>query len=266
MNDLVTPIDRNPTHAFCAGIVYLIVSCVLFMPARYLFPSVRFAFRNALIRILKPSLADPVYLCDILLADILTSCAKIFHELIGIIVLFVRSLVPPKIQISTDQSATYVRSGMWDFDVFETLLFLEPFITSMPYLIRFRQCINQLLNSSPGSVDAAKHKANAIKYLSALPVIFLARFQKIVMLDLFDGSLDAESHHVFLFCLWIVAAAFNSLYSFYWDLVFDWGMGHCGGHNIASWLAFVFPELSPESSAPGNTQSPPTPAGSAANA
>ena len=44
MNDLVKPMDQNPFHAFCVGIIYMIVLVILIMPARYLFPSIRFAF------------------------------------------------------------------------------------------------------------------------------------------------------------------------------------------------------------------------------
>ena len=153
-------------------------------------------------RIVKPSLKDPVYLSDILLADILTSCAKILFEFAGIWLLFFRSMIPSELQtrgLETNQLNTPSSDTTTAFNV---LSILEPILTALPFLFRFRQCVNEYLNAPTGSSVAARHKANAIKYLSSLPVIFLARFQKMIMIDFLDGDIDSDTKHVVLFYIW----------------------------------------------------------------
>jgi len=44
---------------------------------------------------------------------------------------------------------------------------------SLPFLIRFRQCISELL-LAPTAQAKRRHLGNAIKYLSSLPVIFFS--------------------------------------------------------------------------------------------
>ncbi|KAJ1917212.1 protein-ER retention protein [Mycoemilia scoparia] len=261
VGDLVKPIDQSPLHAFCVGITYMAIWVLTIMPLRFLYHRVRFAFLASLWRIVKPSLTDRVFFCDILLADILTSCAKLLFELFGICFLFVRALIPSELSTSTNYHHGGYHSssigggggvgdnpmpGDSDSAAFNFLSVLEPVLASLPFLFRFRQCVNEYLNSPRGSSAAARHKANAIKYLSSLPVIFLARFQKMVMLDFYDGEIESDNKHIVLFAIWVFCAVFNSLYSFYWDIVFDWGLGHINGFNLASLLSYVFPEFVPD--------------------
>jgi len=67
---------------------------------------------------------------------------------------------------------------------------------SLPYLIRFRQCLIEY-RSSP--VNASKRPLfNALKYASSFPVIFLSAAQRTVVLELAAVSGEAvarESWH-----------------------------------------------------------------------
>lgn len=75
--------------------------------------------------------------------------------------------------------------------------------------------------------------ANACKYASAFPVIFLSAMQKSVATEVAAakgmtvGELSQESrwfgeHR--LFRLWLLAVVVNSMFSFYWDVQKDWGL------------------------------------------
>lgn len=76
--------------------------------------------------------------------------------------------------------------------------------------------------------------ANAIKYCSAFPVIFLSAAQKIVVSEVAAAKgmsveeLSKSGDRWFgehrLFRLWLLAVVVNSMYSFYWDVAKDWGL------------------------------------------
>jgi hypothetical protein len=86
--------------------------------------------------------------------------------------------------------------------------FLIPFLLALPYILRFIQCIivNRALNDT-------SQFFNAIKYTTALPVVFLS-FVKY--------SVPLTSWHSFWKPLWVASAVVNSSYSFYWDVERDW--------------------------------------------
>lgn len=58
------------------------------------------------------------------------------------------------------------------------------------------------------------HLLNTLKYCSSLLVIFVGAFPQVM------GHAKPEKSSFFLLC-----AVFNSLYSFVWDVVMDWGLG-----------------------------------------
>jgi hypothetical protein len=76
--------------------------------------------------------------------------------------------------------------------------------------------------------------ANALKYCSAFPVIFLSAAQKIVVKDVAAAKgitvaeLGQSGERWFgehrLFRLWLLAVVVNSMFSFYWDVEKDWGL------------------------------------------
>nr|ODN89463.1 hypothetical protein L203_02173 [Cryptococcus depauperatus CBS 7841] len=170
--------------------------------------------RRAMKRILLPRLHDPIYFSDVILADILTSFAKVLGDL----------------WVSTSQiwfgGVTQGRVSQHGWSKYITL-----FMVSLPYLLRFRQCLLEYYQSSWSS---PRPLANALKYFSAFPVIFLSAAQKTVITDiaLQKGVTVQElsKHHDRwygqhrLFRLWLLAVCVNSLYSFWWDVMMDWGL------------------------------------------
>lgn len=165
-------------------------------------------FLSALHRCLLPSLKQPIHFSDVVLADILTSLAKVFGDLwISV------SMLSP----GGSLRAFPVIKG-WS-------QWIVPFMMSFPYFVRFRQCMTEFLSSPHYSDKRALF--NAIKYLSAFPVIFLSAAQRPVKVDMTAENEAAGTswygEHQ-LFGLWLLAVAINSGYSFWWDVTNDWGL------------------------------------------
>ncbi|KAI9482259.1 EXS family-domain-containing protein [Coemansia mojavensis] len=209
---------------------YIAVILLLIMPQRALCHTVRMQFLGLLGRIVKPSLEDPVWLADIVMADILTSCARMFADLVLVACQFGRFIWPIRHEALEDRGglqalAQFVRQRQAQ-NACTSAGILGVFLVCAPYAFRLRQCVNEYLKAVPGSNDARRHLANAIKYASSFPVIALSATQRQVTVD---GVMETKYSDWALrmaFGLWIAAVVFNSLYSFYWDVAFDWNLGH----------------------------------------
>lgn len=148
---------------------------------------------------------------DILLADALTSYAKVLGDLFISMCMFFSSG-----SSSTGQPNRNC-GGFW-----------VPFIIAIPSMIRLRQCLIEYLrvrrvNKRTGRVDAATgwggvHLANALKYSTAFPVIIFSALQRLP-----DPSQYGLSE-TRLFRLWLLSVIVNSGYSFYWDVARDWDL------------------------------------------
>lgn len=116
-------------------------------------------------------------------------------------------------------------------------------LLSLPYTLRFRQCIMEYHQSS---YTSPRPLANALKYFSAFPVILLSAMQKTVVADLalaqgITVQELKESHSRWfgehrLFRLWLLAVMVNSMFSFYWDVEMDWGLKLC---EVDTWFPKV---------------------------
>ncbi len=114
---------------------------------------------------------------------------------------------------------------------------MEP---SLPYVLRFRQCLLEYYQSSGSS---PRPLANALKYFSAFPVILLSAAQKIVITEVASAKgitvqeLGDTGDRWFgehrLFRIWLLGVVINSMYSFYWDVEMDWGLALC---QVDTWL------------------------------
>ncbi|KAG7293336.1 hypothetical protein NEMBOFW57_003384 [Staphylotrichum longicolle] len=141
---------------------------------------------------------------DILLADVLTSYAKILADLFVCLCMFFFG--------GRDGSATARPDRGCGGAV------LVPLIMAVPSAIRLRQCLIEFgrVRSAPfreATGWGGQHLANAAKYSTAFPVIVLGamlRNQK-------EGSPG-------LYKAWVAACLLNSLYSFYWDVAKDWDL------------------------------------------
>lgn len=86
---------------------------------------------------------------------------------------------------------------------------------ALPYLIRARQCIVMYyVGKFSDDPKRYQHTLNAIKYSTSLFPICLSAYQKTV------SDQTAKELETYLVILFII----NSLYSYAWDVLMDWGM------------------------------------------
>ncbi|KAK0618520.1 EXS-domain-containing protein [Bombardia bombarda] len=143
---------------------------------------------------------------DVLLADVLTSYAKVLGDLFVCLCMF----------LTRNGSATNRPDRRCGGAV------IVPLIMAVPSMIRLRQCLIEYLRvrRSPFKESAGwggQHVANAIKYSTAFPVITLSA----LMRNVSGGNQAAATS---LYRAWLVACLVNSLYSFYWDVAKDWDL------------------------------------------
>ncbi|KAJ2005825.1 protein-ER retention protein [Coemansia thaxteri] len=207
-------------QTFFALLAYVAVVGIMVLPQRVFCHAVRMQFLGSLARIVSPSMSSPVFLCDIVLADILTSCARTFADMRLVACQFV-SLVWPASAGREADSCTH--TGV-----------VGALLVATPYAFRLRQCVNEYLQAPPASAEARRHLANAAKYASAFPVICLSLMHRRIEIAAAEAAKAGSSLDVkhpdwtarVVFGLWIIAVALNSLYSYYWDVAFDWNLGH----------------------------------------
>ncbi|EPT05011.1 hypothetical protein FOMPIDRAFT_149215 [Fomitopsis schrenkii] len=200
-------LDRVDTFKFIPAIASLVVTMVLISPSNVFQKAERDRFLHAIRRCLFPS-ARRVHFADVVFADVFTSFAKVLGDLWYSFWM----LMPGGSLLVLPAQDGWRR---W----------ILPTLMSLPYLVRFRQCLIDY--RAPGNTSA-RPLYNALKYATSFPVIYLSAAQRIVVSELRAVKGDVVVHQAWhgehaLFRLWLFAAIVNSLYSFWWDVTHDWG-------------------------------------------
>ncbi|KAE8075751.1 hypothetical protein FH972_014440 [Carpinus fangiana] len=177
--------------------LYCGVAMVLIFPFDIFYLSSRYYLLRTLWRILLPLQASAISFSDFFLADILTSMAKVFSDLERSVCRMVHRQVATIAWFEADSVC-----GSHSVAI--------PVILVLPYLFRFFQCLRQYKDT--GEKTAV---LNALKYSTAVPVIFLSALKYHVFPDRWTS---------FYRPLWLLSSVLNSLYSFYWDVTRDWDL------------------------------------------
>ncbi|KAG0071029.1 protein-ER retention protein [Linnemannia elongata] len=194
----------NPRVGILVPILgYLSIVLMVFIPFNVLFKKERYRFLRSMKKALFSGFKTEVTFADVILADILTSFARVFGDLaVALCLMF----------LDRDGSNSDACYGS----------ILVPIMTSIPYCIRLRQCLTEYIESN---YTVERHLMNALKYASAFPVIIISSMQKSSKTASMKG---VEYNGYFsdnsLFRLWLFFVAINSFYSFYWDIYHDWSL------------------------------------------
>ncbi|KAL4368287.1 hypothetical protein GQ457_05G000410 [Hibiscus cannabinus] len=176
-------------------ILYIAFALVLVFPFDIFYLSSRYFFLRTLWRIALP--LQPISFPDFFLADILTSMAKVFSDLERSVCRMVHSQVATIAWFEADS-------------VCGSHAVAIPVVLVIPYIWRLMQCLRQYKDT--------KEKTslfNALKYSTAVPVIFLSALKYHVLPDRWTYVYRP---------LWLFSSFVNSLYSFYWDVTRDWDL------------------------------------------
>ncbi|KAI5123051.1 hypothetical protein M0805_000486 [Coniferiporia weirii] len=190
------------SHKFIPTVAALSLLMFAISPFNILEKRTRDQFLHAIRRCLSSPTSMPVYFSDVVLADIFTSYAKV----IGDVWLSLCMIVP------SGSLLIFPSQDGWS-------RLMVPCLMSIPYFVRFRQCIVDYLQPT---TTTRKPLYNALKYASSFPVIFLSAAQRGATSDLMTEDSEVGEHP--LFRLWLLSVLINSLYSFWWDVTHDWGL------------------------------------------
>jgi hypothetical protein len=159
--------------------------------------------RQGLLRALSSVLFSPVTgvaFGHVILADLLTSYSKVFADMYSTMCVIVHSpdrhFHPEVLHVCRHDT-------------------IGPLVASLPSWLRLLQCLRCY-----ASERERRHLFNALKYASAFPVLALSHVKQ--------SQFSATISH-----LWLASLLVNSLFSFYWDVYHDWGLGSV---TSANWL------------------------------
>ncbi|XP_041009228.1 SPX and EXS domain-containing protein 1-like isoform X3 [Juglans microcarpa x Juglans regia] len=176
-------------------LLYCAVAMILVFPFDIFYMSSRYYLLRTLWRILLPLQA--ISFSDFFLADILTSMAKVFSDLERSVCRMLHRQVATIAWFEADSVC-----GSHSIAI--------PLVLVLPYLFRFFQCLRQYKDTREKTT-----LLNALKYSTAVPVIFLSALKYHVFPDRWTN---------FYRPLWLLSGVLNSLYSFYWDVTRDWDL------------------------------------------
>lgn len=135
-----------------------------------------------------------VSFAEVVLADVLTSLSKVFKDIGFTIMMIYAKLTKTNI-----------------IDHHESGMILIALLASLPFWLRIRQCSVQLWYA-PDFNARIPISLNTLKYVSGFPPIWIA------------AAASLGYFHPRLPQLTAVFATINSLFSYSWDLLMDWGM------------------------------------------
>eukprot|EP00906_Rhabdomonas_costata_P026894 RCo038283 len=180
--------------------------------------------RQALLRVLLGTFLSPlagVHFVHVIVGDLLTSYSKVFHDLYGASCVILTS-EDRHFHADLLRSCRNDSLGMW--------------VTSIPTWLRLVQCLSCYLSLPEHD---RKHLANALKYASALPVLFFSYLQNNIQSSVALGMIPADP--LTIQRLWLLSLIINSVYSYYWDVYNDWGLGSFFSTNLLLRDRMLFP-------------------------
>ncbi|KAG8900377.1 hypothetical protein FRB99_006100 [Tulasnella sp. 403] len=180
----------------------------LFCPFNVFQRRERELFMLAVRRCLFVSTNESIHFSDVILADIFTSFAKVLGD----------------VYVSAYMILPWGSLKMSALQLHGLSEWIIPALISLPYIVRFRQCIAEYNYSNQTNTRSL---LNALKYATSFPVIFLSAMQRYVIPDV--NSVDGTLHKTWygenqIFRLWFLSVCISSLYSFWWDVTNDWGL------------------------------------------
>lgn len=194
-------------------LLYIAAVMLLIFPFDIFYLSSRYYLLKTLWRIVLPLQA--ITFSDFFLADILTSMSKVLSDLERSVCRMMHRQVATIAWFEADS-------------VCGSHSVMIPLVLVLPYLFRLFQCLRQYKDTGEKS-----SLLNALKYSTAVPVIFLSALKYHVFPDKWTDIYRP---------LWLMSSVLNSMYSFYWDVTRDWDMScftrifKFGKPNIFSYL------------------------------
>ncbi|KAK6919397.1 EXS, C-terminal [Dillenia turbinata] len=171
-------------------LLYFAVAMILIFPFDIFYLSSRYYLLRTLWRI-------AISFSDFFVADILTSMSKVFSDMERSVCRMIHRQVATIAWFEADS-------------VCGSHAVAIPLVLVLPYLFRFFQCLRQYKDTGEKTT-----LLNALKYSTAVPVIFVSALKYHVIPDKWTSVYRP---------FWLLSSVVNSMYSFYWDVTRDWDL------------------------------------------
>lgn len=192
-----------PAGYYPAILVVYTVYCLVF-PLKTRMPMWKLIFE-----VVTAPLTSPTFF-TIYIADVFTSMVKVFQDIAWTIG-FVVSLDFMKSEDITDSSMHMWQHSFWYKNV------LIPLICLFPLWVRFNQCLRRYADTG----KRLPNLANAFKYAMSQTVTLFGAFHPLYLIH---KRIEAGAINWFQIG-WMFLFVSSSLYSFFWDVYMDWGLG-----------------------------------------
>lgn len=183
---------------------------------------------QAILSVVSAPVARPTFF-HTYIADIFTSMVKVFQDLLWAACFIISGdfLIHDSLQDNSD-----VTPHEWQRSIWYTR-FVVPLICLFPLWIRFNQCLRKYADTR----QRMPHLANAFKYAMSQTVTLFGAFHPLyltrekthshhpVTSDMSIHDLQANEDKNWFDRFWLFMFVASSLYSFFWDVYFDWGLG-----------------------------------------
>lgn len=145
----------------------------------------------------EPSAQAPVSFLEVLIADSLCSLSRVFYDL-GMSFLFF--LLPSLLMTSSENVVNLAHF---------VSVALSSLFAAIPFIIRIRQCLANRSALNDSSIQYRLNSFNIYKYISAFPPLILALLVSL--------GLQLNDYMIYF-------SLFHSIYGYFWDCLFDWGV------------------------------------------
>jgi hypothetical protein len=193
-----------PTGYFPAILVLYTLSCLIF-PLR-----IRMPLWRTIRSVLMAPFVSPTFF-TIYMADVFTSMIKVFQD-VAWTACFMISGDFLKSEDSKQASVHIWQNSLWYKNI------LIPLICLFPLWIRFNQCLRRYTDTG----KRMPNLANALKYAMSQTVTLFGAFHPLYLMHRQHDDRGIKWFQVF----WMALFVSSSLYSFFWDVFMDWGLGH----------------------------------------
>jgi xenotropic and polytropic retrovirus receptor 1 len=148
----------------------------------------------------------------IYVADVFTSMVKVFQD----IAWSLGFVISGDFLLSEDKHRSMVHAWSQSFWYKNVLI---PLICLFPLWLRFNQCLRRYVDTG----SRMPNLANALKYAMSQTVTLFGAFHPLYLMRKSSNVKEPAFNYFQVF--WIILFVSSSLYSFWWDVVMDWGLG-----------------------------------------
>lgn len=211
---------------------------VLFTLKRLIFPlKVRVPLWQAIFKVITAPITKPTFF-HTYCADVFTSMVKVFQDILWTGCFFVSG----DFLITERDGYDGVTPKNWHKAIWYKNIVI-PMICLFPLWIRFSQCLRRYIDTgkrNPNLPNAGKYAlSQAVTLFGAFHPLYLIHVEKVANINHDDTIVEmVDSGQSWFDVFWMLIFVSSSLYSYFWDVRMDWGLGRLKNGMLGTRLMF----------------------------